>query len=310
MVFFCPHSGRDLPPPGIPSVMRYMVGLHKYSIAEFGRVHTVPTNVPGGLGYTYPNPIQLEDKLWLFWRGGGWNPTFSYTEDGREWVPARELVRSHEGQRPYAKYVGDGRRRIHAIFSDGHVSSYRNGLHYLRYEGGDLYAVGGRRLGSLKNVPLDISELDQVYRYSSSGGRAWPQDIALTGEGRPRIVYIRRTGGGDTYYFALHDGTRWQSRRIVAAGGNSAGATFDHDDPRYGYLSRQLGRWRQVEQWFTPDDGRTWSHRQLTADPSGFCVRRVTPRGLRDGNRILYVWGDDRTKSWRDFTTRVRALDF
>jgi len=196
MVFFCPHSGRDLPPPGIPSVMRYMVGLHKHSIAEFGRVHTVPTNVPGGLGYTYPNPIQLEDKLWLFWRGGGWNPTFSYTEDGREWVPARELVRSHEGQRPYAKYVGDGRRRIHAIFSDGHVSSYRNGLHYLRYEGGDLYAVGGRRLGSLKNVPLDISELDQVYRYSSSGGRAWPQDIALTSEGRPRIVYIRRAGCG------------------------------------------------------------------------------------------------------------------
>ena len=310
MVFFCPHSGRDLPPPGIPSVMRYMVGLHKHSIAEFGRVHTVPTNVPGGLGYTYPNPIQLEDKLWLFWRGGGWNPTFSYTDDGHKWVPARELVRSHTGQRPYAKYVGDGRRRIHAIFSDGHVSSYRNGLHYLRYEGGDLYAVGGRRLGSLKDVPLDISELDHVYRYSSSGGRAWPQDIALTSEGRPRIVYIRRTGSGDTYYYALHDGTRWQSRRIVAAGGNSAGATFDHDDPRYVYLSRQLGRWRQVEQWFTPDDGRTWSHRQLTADPSGFCVRPVTPRGLRDANRILYVWGDDRTKSWRDFTTRVRALDF
>ena len=310
MVFFCPHSGRDLPPPGIPSVMRYMVGLQKHSIAEFGRVHTVPTNVPGGLGYTYPNPIQLEDKLWLFWRGGGWNPTFAYTEDGRDWVPARELVRSHTGQRPYAKYVGDGRRRIHAIFSDGHVSSYRNGLHYLRYEGGDLYAAGGRRLGSLKNVPLDISELDQVYRYSSSGGRAWPQDIALTSEGRPRIVYIRRTGSGDTYYYALHDGTRWQSRRIVAAGGNFAGATFDHDDPRYVYLSRQLGRWRQAEQWFTPDDGRTWSHRQLTADPSGFCVRPVTPRGLRDANRIIYVWGDDRTKSWRDFTTRVRALDF
>ena len=191
LVFFCPHSGRDLPPPGIPSVMRYMVGLHKHSIAEFGRVHTVPTNVPGGLGYTYPNPIQLEDKLWLFWRGGGWNPTFSYTEDGRDWVPARELVRSHTGQRPYAKYVGDGRRRIHAIFSDGHVSSYRNGLHYLRYEGGDLYAVGGRRLGSLKNVPLDISELDHVYRYSSSGGRAWPQDIALTSEGRPPLLEYR-----------------------------------------------------------------------------------------------------------------------
>jgi hypothetical protein len=309
VVFFSPHSGRDLPPPGIPSVMRYTVGLHPYSIAEFGQVRTVPTNVPGGLGYTYPNPVQLRDKLWLFWRGGGWNPTFSYTEDGRTWVPARELVRYREGERPYAKYVGDGDRRIHAIFSDGHVSSVRNSLHYVRYEGNELFAMGGRRLGSLADVPLHTSDLDHVYRYSSRGGRAWPQDIALTSGGRPRVVYVRRTGAGDTYYYASFDGERWVSRAIVAAGGNSAGATLDHDDPRFVYLSRRLGRWRQVEQWFTPDEGRTWTHRQLTADPSGFCVRPVTPRGSRGADRIVYVWGDERTKSWRDFTTRIRALD-
>jgi BNR repeat-containing family member len=311
VVFFSPHSGRNLPPPGIPSVMRYMVSLHPYSISEFGRVRTVDTNVPGGLGYTYPNPVQLEDKLWLFWRGGGWNPTFSYTEDGHDWVPARELVYSSEGQRPYAKYVDDGKQRIHAIFSNGHVSSANNSLHYLRYDGGgDLVDVGGHRLGSLKDVPLHTSDLDHVYQYDRRYGRAWPQDIALTSEGRPRIVYIRRTGDGDAYYYAYHNGTKWVSRRIVAAGGNSAGATLDHDDPRFVYLSRKLGRWRQVEQWFTPDEGRTWTHRQLTADPSGFCVRPVTPRGLRDANRIVYVWGDERTKSWNDFTTRVRALDF
>ena len=150
MVFFSPHSGHHLPPPGIPSVMRYMVALHRHSIQEFGRVRTVPTNVPGGLGYTYPNPIQLRDKLWLFWRGGGWNPTFSYTEDGHEWVPARELVRSGGGARPYAKYVGDGDRRIHAIFSNGNAHSTPSGLHYLRYEAGKLFAVGGRRLGTLR----------------------------------------------------------------------------------------------------------------------------------------------------------------
>ena len=79
VVFFSPHSGHHLPPPGIPSVMRYMVSLNPFSINGFGRVRTVPTNVPGGLGYTYPNPVQLKDKLWLFWRGGAWNPTFSWT---------------------------------------------------------------------------------------------------------------------------------------------------------------------------------------------------------------------------------------
>ena len=47
MVFFSPHSGHHLPPPGIPSVMRYMVSLNPFSINGFGRVRTsVSTNAP------------------------------------------------------------------------------------------------------------------------------------------------------------------------------------------------------------------------------------------------------------------------
>jgi hypothetical protein len=37
----------------------------------------------------------------------------------------------------------------------------------------------------------------------------------------------------------------------------------------------------------------------------------VTPRGLgQSRNRILYVWGDERTIGFTDYTTRVHALDF
>jgi hypothetical protein len=315
VVFFAPHSGHLLPPPGIPSVMRYMVSLHPYSIEGFGRVRTVPTNVPGGLGYTYPNPIQLKDKLWLFWRGGGWNPTFSYTEDDTTWVPARELVYFGHGQRPYAKYVGDADRSIHAIFTDGHPESWENSLHYLRYEAGVLYDVGGRRIGSLDSVPLHTSRLDHIYTYSDRGGRAWGHDIALTAEGRPRVVYTRRVANRDTFYLAYHNGTEWISRKIVEAGAGrpsfrSGGATFDHEDPRFVYLSRTIGRWNQVEQWFTPDEGRTWTTRQLTADPSGYAIRPVAPRHLTAADRILYVWGDERTIGFTNDRTRIHALDF
>ena len=314
IVFFAPHSGHHLPPPGIrPSRMRYRVSLHRYSIEEWGRVRTVPTNVPGGLGYTYPNPIQLRDKLWLFWRGGGWNPTFSYTEDGHEWVKARELVKTGGGARPYAKYVGDGSKRIHAIFSDGNATSTPSGLHYLRYEDEKLLGMG-RTLGTLSDVPLRISQLDHVYRYSSQGGSAWPHDIALTSEGRPRIVYTRLRAGQDTFYYAYHNGGEWISRKIVEAGRgrehfSSGGATLDHEDPRFVYLSRTIGTWSQVEQWFTPDEGRTWSARQLTANPSGFSARPVTPRGLRGANRVLFFTGDERTTGWRKYVTRIHALD-
>src|ERR1044072_3761247 len=56
--FFSPHSGRFLPPGGIPSVVRHRSPDHPHSIESWGPVHTVPTNAAGELGYTYPNPIQ------------------------------------------------------------------------------------------------------------------------------------------------------------------------------------------------------------------------------------------------------------
>ena len=170
-VFFSPHSGHFLPPPSLrPSRMRYRISKHPFSINGFNPVCTVPTNVPGGLGFTYPNPIQLKGKLWLFWRGGGWNPTFSYTRDGRNWVPARELLRSNDPERPYSKYVGDGNRRIHGIFTEGHANHFKNSLYYLRYENSELFAASGRRLGTLRSVPLHIAKLDRIYKFTNAKG--------------------------------------------------------------------------------------------------------------------------------------------
>jgi hypothetical protein len=159
-----------------------------------------------------------------------------------------------------------------------------------------------------------MSKLDLVYKFSARGGRAWPHDVALAADGSPRIVYTRRVAGHDTFYYAHHDGTKWVSRKIVPGSGRrpftTGGVTLDHEDPRFVYLSRRIGDWNQVEQWFTGDEGRTWTTRQLTAHPTGFSVRPVTPRGLTDANRVLFVRGDARTVSFTDFTTRVHALDF
>ncbi len=318
IVFFSPHSGHTLPPPGIPAVMRYRIAQHPFSIDGWGPLHRVATNAPGGLGFTYPNPIQQRGKLWLFWRGGGWLPTFSYTQNGRDWVRARELVRSASGQRPYAKYVGDGDRVIHGIFSDGHPQDFRNSLYYFRYEATNLFALSGRRIGSLASVPFELGRLDVVYRYFDSGGRAWPHDIALQADGRPRIVYTRRLGGPhgrDAFWYAYHNGRRWVSRKIVEAGRGrdsfrSGGASLDHDDPRIVYLSRTIGAWNQIELWFTPDNGRTWSSRQLTSDSTHYSIRPVTPRRFGGPNRVLFVRGDETTKGYRDYRTRIHALDF
>jgi len=191
-----------------------------------------------GAGMPELNGAQhLRDRLWLFWRGGGWNPTFSYTTDRLTWTPARELVYRGGGERPYTKYVGDGNRRIHGIFTDGHPMAFKNSLYYLRYENRGLFAANGRRLGTLDNVPLHVSKLDRIYKYSDAGGRAWGHDIALSDRGGPRVVYTRRIGNRDTFYYAYFNGTNWVSRKIVEAGPmrpsfTSGGATLDHEDPR------------------------------------------------------------------------------
>jgi hypothetical protein len=313
VIFFSPHSGHFLPPHGEISKMRYRVTRHPYSISAIEPVRHVLTNVPGGLGYTYPNPMQLKGKLWLFWRGGGWNPTFSYTRDGRTWVPARELLRSVDPQRPYSKYVGDGKRRIHGIFTEGHANHFKNSLYYLRYENSELFGAGGERLGSLRSVPLHISKLDRIYKFTEETGSAWPHDIALTAQGRPRIVYTRRVGNRDTFFYAYHNGERWISRTIVGAGPGftsftSGGATLDHEDPRIVYLSRRTGAFHQIEAWITKDEGRTWTSRQLTNDPDHYCIRPVTPRGLGAPNTVLFSKGDHRTKGFTDYLTRIHAI--
>lgn len=306
--FFSPHSGHSSPPPGIPSVMRYRVSAEPYSIEAWGPVLTVP-NVPGPLGFTYPNPIQLRDRLWLFWRGAGWNPTFSSSADGVGWAPACELVRTPPRERPYAKYVGDGERTIHGILSDGHVSEAACSLRYFRCSADELLAW----------TPGDgFARLDVVYAYSEDGGSAWPHDIALTADGRPRVVYTRRAEDGDgedTFWYAHHDGERWVSSRIVGAGAGrrtfrSGGASLDHDDPRSVFLSRTIGAWNQVEHWFTPDEGRSWTTRQLTDDAKHYAVRPVKPRGLEGANQVLYSRGNRRTRGYTRYRTQICVLEF
>ena len=77
------------------------------------------------------------------------------------------------------------------------------------------------------------------------------------------------------------------------------------------YLSRRIGTWFQVELWFTGDRGRTWSTRQLTDAPDGYSIRPVSPRGLRGArNQIVFVRGDNRTVGYRDYRSRIHALEF
>ena len=268
-----------------------------------------------GLHLSQPDPAQGQAVAVLARRRV--EPDLLLHRERSHWVPARELVllRSARSARTRSTSA-TATAEIHGIFTDGHPTNWKTGLHYLRYEAGNLYAMSGRRIGSLRSVPFHTSKLDHIYNYSDRGGRAWPHDIALTvrgpaadrlhaASGEPRHLLLRvpqrhevgqpqdRRGGPRPPVVPL-------GRRVARPRGPAHRLSVAHDRPRgtrssSGSRRTRGGRGRRASSPTTP-----------TATRSG----RSRRAGCTAANRILYVWGDERTIGFTDYTTRIHALDF
>ena len=313
MVFFSPHSGRHLPPPGIPSGMRYMIVAEPVLDRGFGQVHTVDTNVPGGLGYTYPNPVWVKDRLWLFWRGGALEPDLllhrrrptgcrpassctSGTRSGR--TPSTSAtVRASTASSPTVTRR-TGRTACTTCATRTASSTRRAGPGSARWARSRCTPQARPHLQLLGPGRARMGARHRAHRRGSPARR-----VHAPGR-QPRHLLLR-----------LPQRHEWISRKIVEAGAgrpsfHSGGATLDHEDPRYRLPvthDRALEPGRAVVH---AGHGAQLDAQQLTSDPNGYAIRPVTPRGLRGANRILYVWGDERTIGFTNYTTRVHALDF
>ena len=71
LVFWSTHAG---------PTMWYRRSARPEDVSAWEPERVFPTNTPGSRGYTYPNPVQLSaegNRVYLFWRGGNFNPSFS-----------------------------------------------------------------------------------------------------------------------------------------------------------------------------------------------------------------------------------------
>jgi hypothetical protein len=315
-VFYSPHSGRVLPPPGIASRMYWRRMRRPEDVSSFGPQHVLRTNTRGGLGYTYPNPVHLrrERRTWLFWRGGNWLPSFSRRRPGRRWSRARTLLAPRRGRRPYLKVASDGRDTIHFAFSEDNPGNGRVGIWYFRYRRGRLERAGGRRIGRLSGLPLRQRSFHAVRRPRRGRPSAWVHDVAAGPRGRPAIVYVSYRSRRDLRYrYARWDGRRWRDRQIVRAGAPLAGRyaggiSLDHEDPGVVFLSRRVRGVFEVERWRTRDGGRTWTRRPVTRRSRRHNVRPVTPRG--DSSSGTVVWMRGRYRSYRAYITSIAGRGF
>jgi hypothetical protein len=309
--FYSRHAGKPL---------YYRTTTQPARIAEWGPERTFPTNTPGGYGYTYPNPIwsPLDQKLYLFWRGGNFLPTMSTSDDeGETWTQARKVMddnEPHASMRPYVKYAcRDG--VIHLAYTQAHPNSRATSIFYVRFTPGVGWErANGADAGPLPLIPTDGDRIFDAWQHEM---RAWVHDVAVGADGHPRIAFAsfsRSTGYTDhRYWYARWDGAHWHMRQITQAGPSidpdgelqySAGMALDHDHPEILYMARKKGSWFQVEVWKTPDGGAHWDITPITSGAENH-MRPVVPRNQPspDSAQVLFMHG--RFDSYTDYKTTI-----
>jgi PKD repeat protein len=313
MVFYSRHVG---------PAMHYRVSSQPGDVRSWGPPRTVPVNVPGTRGYTYPNPIRLEAeaRTYLFWRGGNYNPTYSTQDDGSDaWSPARNLI-FMPNERPYVKYASSGGDTIHVAYTNAHPREFGDvNIYYARVRAGAIERAGGQPIGSLAGSPIAPGAGDLVFDRPE---QAWVHDVAADASGRPVIVFASFPSTADhRYHYARWTGSAWEVRQITPAGGSfrqdggsphySGGLTLDHEDPSRVYLSRWVApdSWR-VEAWTTPDGGVTWSSQPISAPEAERNVRPVSPRGMPDpfDQDLRVLWMRGPYPNYVQYGTSITAL--
>jgi hypothetical protein len=180
----------------------------------------------------------------------------------------------------------------------------------MRYKRGRFFKADGTVIGTTRDLPFRLSQLDMVQRYSASKGRPWPMDISWGSDGAPVIVYSSRVGYDDVFRYARFNGRRWSTRLVSPAGGSlfgyrNGGITLNHDNPRWVVLTRLIDGQHEIEVRYTPDQGRTWELFQLTRNSKVLNFRPVFPRGVRDPNRLVVVYVSGSARSFRSYRTVV-----
>ena len=309
VAFYSPHSGRKPLPAALRNKLWYRVSKRIGGVLDWGPEHTIPTNTPGRLGFTYPTPVWSRYRLYVFWRGGDWQPAYSTTTmDLNGWTRARTLLTGMPHERPYIKYdhYGD---EIRFAYTGAHPTRQATSLYFGKLSGWAARRADGKAFRSRRHLPFVYTKGERIYSWRTDG-RAWVWDIAHDDAGHPVIVYaVVRNKGSHAYRYARWDGTRWIDRRITEAGGHinlapgySGGVTLDHTNPNVVYLSRENSKSHfEIYRYETGDEGRTWTRiNWITKDSVGANMRPFVPLGTT-GDRVV-LWLAGRYEHWTDFS--------
>jgi hypothetical protein len=320
MVFYSSHAGKTI---------RYRTTSRPEDVTSIGRERRIPRAAQDKYGATYPTPMYVRGerrKIWVVWRGKGWQPMFATSTNGRTWSRPRTLIKETipgSVDRPYVKMATDG-NTIHFAFTDAHPGRRVTGIYYAAYRDGLFFDSGGQTIGSMRILPLTTHKASVVYDpYPrdvpdwKAGRPAWIYDIAVDREDRPVIVYDKieaHTNHRYRYARLQRDGN-WFDAELAGAGPYisatpgwySAGISLDQDDPDTVYMSRPIDGQYEIERWHTDTGGWTWTKEQLTRNSRQPNLRPVSPRGLKTNDVLFWMRGE--YPSYLKFRTSVWMMD-
>ena len=299
MAFYSGHRG---------SRLYYRVMRRPEDVSSFGEEQVAVDASRTRFGVTYPNPTVLTaegNRMWLFFRGGGYQPAYTTSADGVQWAPPRTLIRAaipgKEVHRPYVKVASNGVDTVHFAFTEAHPAVYRTSIYYASYRDGRFLTAAGREIATVESLPFTPGQAEVVHDARAGGFPTWIYDLALDADQRPVLVYTQlRSARDHRYRYARWTGDRWFDTEIVRAGPGlgggpsptySAGLSLDHEDPSTVYLSRKVKGEFEIERWRTPDGGATWSRVPITRASKASNLRPVAPRGLLQGEVVMWMRG-------------------
>ena len=336
MVFFSAHNGKGFGEK--KSAIIYAISKKPEDITEWEDLQRITQNTDGSRGICYTNPIMLSEennRIYIFWRGGDFKPTFCYTDNqGKTWSKVFSLIKSSKNhhKRPYIKITGNGKDEIHFSFTDGHPRNEPlNSIYYLKYKAGKFYKADGTEIGTMESLPIEHEKCDIVYnapedfKQNANGIRAWIWDIAVGEDGNPVIVYTKLpTESEHKYWYAKWNGKTWENSKISDGGAwfpryikgketrepephYSGGVYLDHENTNIVYYSKPINDIFEIFKSETKDNGKTWQETAITSESKKDNVRPFAVRGAREKTKSQVLWMfNDRYSTYTDFNTQIK----
>jgi hypothetical protein len=262
--------------------------------------------------YTYPHQLTNENnRIYLLWRGMGFKPNISYSDDGGlTWQMGKIMIHPEDiypSRRPYMKVASNGKDRMHFAFTDGHPrDEAQNSIYYAYYQDGSFFKADGNKITDYESLPFTPRQASLVYDATLTNHRAWIWDVAEDDDGNPVIVYAIFPKETDhRYHYARWYGQKWMITELCAAGGwfpetpegkiqpdpfHSGGIVLDHSNPNTVYLSREIKGIFEIEKWQTKDKGKTWKSEPITENSVLDNVRPFVVRNSKADKGPHLVW--------------------